>query len=135
MKLAQAATTVIPNIALPEAVAACLGRAPQQQLRATGKLRAAIKFCQLNYKLEPLLSLLLQTLLGHNMCHGCYLSLYPATAIADISGAKHVPSLLPQFVTSYCYCRYYWCTVYAMAATSSCNQLLELQILLVHSMY
>ena len=86
-------------------------------------------------QLEPLLSLLLQTLLVQSMCHGCYLSLYPATAIAYISGAKHVPWLLPQFVTSYCCCRYYWCTVYAMAATSACNQLLVLQILLVHSMY
>ena len=33
---------------LPEAVAACLGRADQHQLRATGKLRAAVEFCRLN---------------------------------------------------------------------------------------
>ena len=78
-------------------------------------------------QLEPLLSLLLQTLLVQSLCHGCSLSLYPATAIADISGAKHVLWLLPKFVASYCYCRCYWCTVYAMAATSACNQLIVLQ--------
>ena len=55
-------------------------------------------------QLEPLL---LKTLLVHSKCHGCYLSLYPATDIADISGAT--------------------------APTAICNQLLLLQILLVHS--
>ena len=55
-------------------------------------------------QLEPLLFLLLQTLLVQSMCHGCYLSLYPATAIADYFFTESVQCLLkPPDEIYYCY--------------------------------
>ena len=55
--------------------------------------------------------LLLQILLVHSLCHGCYVC------------------------NQQLFCRYYCCTACIMAATSVCNQQLLLQIMLVHSMW